>query len=402
MIGNECEIIESFVRYNSNFIDEMTFIDTGCIDATLEILKRLQMEGYSIIIRDEPLVSYEQKAIENKYLRILSLSSDTDMVIPLDADEFISSTENPRKVLEGLDMDKVYKVNCMNYVAYPEDDLKEKFIPKRITHCKKVDASYTKVIVPAKIVKEKDIILTTGHHSIKSKSNLKVETISHIFIAHFPLISQEQYKSKIYCSNIRFITWMNRGNGEGAHLNSLLSELEAGTDNFYKGSSAYDYSEGQSIVIHQPLELKYCNQEKLAIRYPELAKIDLIRNLVKTGEIMALKAYNLEVDKLDKPGSPRVLIFGTGREAERLLRDSPENKINIRAYIDTYPEKRFTMFYKRIVIMPEMIRYFPFDKIIISSSKFYEEMFQELLNVGIEERKIVGLEYVMDLTIESL
>ncbi|EOS37802.1 glycosyltransferase family 2 protein [Lachnospiraceae bacterium 29-91] len=403
MIGNECEIIESFVRYNCHFIDEMTFVfDTGCIDNTLEILRRLQREGCPIILKDESLVSYEQKAMENKYLRILASDPETDMIIPLDADEFITAAENPRTALEKLKLDRVYQMGWKNYVPFPGDDTSEKFIPKRMTHCKKTEASYTKVMIPSKLVREEEIILTTGHHGVESRSKVTVEMISHIFIAHFPMISREQYQSKIYCNNIRYITWMNRGNGEGAHLNSLLSELEAGKDNFYEGISVYDYEDQHGTVIEQELELKYCDPEKLEIRYPELAKVDLTRNLVKTGEVMALKAYNLEIDKLDKADRPVALIYGTGRNAELILQEIPENILNIRAYIDTHSEKKFTMFHRRIVITPEMIRCFRFDKIIISSEKFYEEMLQELIRAGIDKNKIAGREFILNLTIEAL
>lgn len=403
MIGNECEIIESFVRYNSHFIDEMTFIfDTGCVDTTLEILRRLQKEGYPILLMDESLVSYEQKAIENKYMRILASDTDTDIIIPLDADEFISASENPREALEKLNMDKVYQMEWKNYVPFPEDNVSEKFIPKRITHYKKVDASYTKVLIPSKLINEKGIILTTGHHGIESKFEVTVESIKNIFIAHFPLISKEQYQSKIYCNNIRYITWMNRGNGEGAHLNHLLSELEAGKDNFYEGISAYDYENEHGTIINQKLELKYCNPQKLRIQYPELAKVNLMRNLVKTGEVMALKAYNLEIDKLGGDGRAGILIYGTGWGAESLLLEIPEDMIYVRAYIDTHSEKKFTMFHKRIVITPELVRCFRFDKIIISSDKFYKEMMQELVSLGISKNKIAGKEYILNLTIESL
>lgn len=403
MIGNECEIIESFVRYNSHFIDEMTFIyDTGCVDTTLQILRHLQEEGYSIILADESLVSYEQKAIENKYLRTLAKDRDTDLIIPLDADEFISSDEDTRRVLENLQLDRVYQIIWKNYVPCPKDNPEERFIPRRITHYRDSDSAYTKVIIPARLVRENKVSLTTGHHGIESRFSTAVESLSSLFIAHYPLISREQYQSKIYCNNIRYITWMNRGNGEGGHLNRLLAELESGEDYFFEGVSVYDNNGTPGKIVERPLGLKYCEPERLCIRYPELAAVNVMNNLVKTAEIMALKAYNLEVDKLDMDTKPRVLIYGTGGNAEKLLAELPERMINIRAFVDSHPEKRFTMFHRRIVVTPELVRCFPFDRILISSTKFYDAMKQQLINAGIEENKIVGLEYILDLTIESL
>ena len=45
MVGNESEIIESFIRYNSHFIDKMIFVSTCCIDNTLLIIRNLISEG---------------------------------------------------------------------------------------------------------------------------------------------------------------------------------------------------------------------------------------------------------------------------------------------------------------------------------------------------------------------
>ena len=60
MVNNESEIIESFIRYNYNFVDEMVVIDNGCTDNTVEILHNLIHEGYKITIFDESLAAYDQ------------------------------------------------------------------------------------------------------------------------------------------------------------------------------------------------------------------------------------------------------------------------------------------------------------------------------------------------------
>ena len=43
MVNNESEIIESFVRYNYNFVDQMVIIDNGCTDNTIEIINNLKV-----------------------------------------------------------------------------------------------------------------------------------------------------------------------------------------------------------------------------------------------------------------------------------------------------------------------------------------------------------------------
>ena len=46
MVNNESEIIESFIRYNYNFVDEMVIIDNGCTDSTIKIIRKLIGEGF--------------------------------------------------------------------------------------------------------------------------------------------------------------------------------------------------------------------------------------------------------------------------------------------------------------------------------------------------------------------
>ena len=49
MVKNEMDIIESFVRYNVNYLDGMIILDNGSTDNTLNILKSLKNEGLPII-----------------------------------------------------------------------------------------------------------------------------------------------------------------------------------------------------------------------------------------------------------------------------------------------------------------------------------------------------------------
>ena len=48
MVKNESDIIESFVRYYLNVVDEMIILDNGSTDETLKILNKLKDEKASI------------------------------------------------------------------------------------------------------------------------------------------------------------------------------------------------------------------------------------------------------------------------------------------------------------------------------------------------------------------
>jgi hypothetical protein len=402
MVGNECEIIESFVRYNSNFIDKMYFIyDVGCVDGTIDILKKLQAEGFPIVLCDEALVSYEQRAIENKYMRIIS-ENGADLIIPLDADEFLTSKVgiDLKCALDGLDLNRAYLISWKNYIRYKEDDDSERFIPKRIIHCETGWSNYNKVIIPAKLIKDYGVNLTTGHHNINSRKYVNKIHLDNIYIAHYPIISLEQYKSKIYCNCIRYITWMNRANGEGRHLNKLMNELENGNENFEYSVYSSEIKDGAGVE-YNPLNTDCCSNS-LEIIYKEESNVNFMSNIIKTGQVMALKAYNLEIEKKGRENIPNILVYGTGKGADNILRGVPEDLVNIVAYIDSDGEKKFTMFNKRIVVTPDMARLFPYDKIVISSSNYFDEMSKALLESGVSEDKIVGTEYLLDLMIGLL
>jgi hypothetical protein len=402
MVGNECEIIESFVRYNANFFDQMYFIyDVGCVDGSIDILRKLQKEGFPLVLCDEALVSYEQRAIENKYMRIIS-GNGADLIIPLDADEFLTALakHDLKRELNSLDLDCAYLIGWKNYVVLPEDDLEELFIPRRITNCEVGMSSFTKVIVPARLINEYGVTLATGHHDIKSKKAVNIVNIHNIYIAHYPIISIDQYKSKIYCNCIRYITWLNRGNNEGIHLNKSLAELEDGIDNIDNTVNLYDKNTDVEIE-YAPLDTDCCSKP-LDIVYKDEAKVDFISNIIKTGQVMALKAYNLEIEKRERNGIPRILVYGTGNDALHLLDGAPEDLVNIRAYLNSNSEKKFTMYNRRIVVTPDMARCFPYDKIVISSAKYYDEMYNALIENGISKEKIEGTEYILDLMINKI
>ena len=60
MIKNESDIVETFVRYTMNFASKMIFIDNGCVDGSIEILKELIKDGFDLEIFTEAHIFYEQ------------------------------------------------------------------------------------------------------------------------------------------------------------------------------------------------------------------------------------------------------------------------------------------------------------------------------------------------------
>lgn len=400
LIGNESEIIESFIRYNANFIDQMFFISNCCIDNTVVIIRKLKEEGYPITLIEEPDITYEQRLRDYKYMRKIADECDADWFINLDADEFLTGTGNPRKILEHLPLDKVYEVKWKNYVMTEKDDIREYFIPKRVIYGRQNNAAndVTKVILPMKVIKEHNVVMDTGHHHV-SGEGIFVEMLESIMIAHYPAISPRQYLFKLNGNKINFITWINRGDDEGIHQNRQIAEIESGK-NIYEIASGYGYDSENSIekeLICSPLELKYCDSRTVKMCYADLAVPDYERNIIRMGQMMALKAYILEIQSRLDRRLRNVLIFGAGKRSRSLFNGMPENVVNILAYIDNDTAKEFTMYNHRIVVKPDWVRFFVYDKIIISVENYYSEIKKQLLETGVDENKIANVNYLFEL-----
>ncbi|MGC4431616.1 glycosyltransferase family 2 protein, partial [Streptococcus suis] len=92
-------------------------------------------EGYKISVYDESLEAYNQYRLDNKYLTKIIAEKNPDLIIPLDADEFLTADSNPRKLLEQLDLEKIHYVNWQWFVMTKKDDINESFIPRRMQYC---------------------------------------------------------------------------------------------------------------------------------------------------------------------------------------------------------------------------------------------------------------------------
>ena len=61
ILKNESDIVESFIRYNLNILDEMIILDNGSCDETIEIIRKLQNENLPIILIEDTDYQYNQR-----------------------------------------------------------------------------------------------------------------------------------------------------------------------------------------------------------------------------------------------------------------------------------------------------------------------------------------------------
>lgn len=403
MVNNESEIIESFIRYNYNFVDEMVIIDNGCTDSTIKIINGLIKEGFKIKVYDESLEAYNQYRLDNKYLEKIINEMNPDLILPMDADEFLTGTGNPRKQMENLSLDKIYYVTWKWYVMTAEDNVNEPFIPKRMKyHLSKTVWNYsdgtpvTKTIIPAKYYKKMGLTLSMGHHTVFGNSDVKIELLPDLQFAHYRAISEQQLIYKTCCYTIRDIATMEN-NFETAQRTNQMALIEKGND-MWKAAEDASYGGYTRSITEDPLSLEYCQKCSVEIKYQTLSFESIEKRIMYTGREMAVRAYNSERSKKEKRFLKPIVLWLDGIRGEECIFPDPSNKLtfliemyNVRGLVTTTEEIKFLKANYRLIVMPDFLKFLPHEYIVISDKENFENIKEMLISEGICETKIISL-----------
>lgn len=403
MVNNESEIIESFIRYNYNFIDEMVIIDNGCTDNTILILRNLINEGYSITIYDESIESFNQYRLENKYLSKIIDEKGPDIIIPLDADEFLIGDGNPRELLEKLSLDRIYYINWQWYVMTEEDDTKESFIPLRLKyHLKKTVWNYsdkspvTKTIIPCDYYKRMKLTLSMGHHTVYGNSNAKIQEIRTLKLAHYRAFSEEQLIYKTSCYTMRDIVTMGN-NSETAQRTNQMALIESGI-RLREAAVESSYAGYPKDIIFDPIDLSYCSKDTAVMRYNNLARESVALRVMKTGQEIAVRAYNLERQKKEKRGLAPIVLWLDGIKKTDVFMPDPTNsstmlvaKYNVRAYLTFQSEIKYLKANYRLIVTPGQVKFIPHKYIVVPDTCNMDEIKNTLLREGYQIENVISL-----------
>ena len=404
MVNNESEIIESFIRYNYNFLDEMYIIDNGCTDNTIKILHNLKNDGYKIVIYDESLEAYDQFRLDNKYLNKIIEESNPDLIIPLDADEFIiSDHKDPRKEMEKLSLDKIYYVTWQWYVMTEKDDPKETFIPRRLKYClKRTVWNYsdgtpvTKVILPARYFKEKKLTMSMGHHTVYGDKSIAIEEINNIKLAHYRAISEEQLVYKTCCYTMRDIATMGN-NIETAQRTNQLAKIESGIS-MHDAAIEASYAGYPKEITENQIDLSFCEPGSLTIKYSELSSESIAERIMRTGQEMAIRSYNLERKIKEYMWLEPIVLWLDGIRKTDVFLPDPSNestflvaKYNVRAYLTMQEEIKFLKCNYRLLVNPEQVKFIPHQFIVVPSTCDVEDVRMKLHDSGFSTDMVISV-----------
>lgn len=403
MVNNESEIIESFVRYNYNFVDEMVIIDNGCTDSTIKIVRNLINEGFKITVYDESLEAYNQYRLDNKYLNKIINEIKPDIILPLDADEFLTGSENPRDVLEGLDLNSIYYVTWRWYVMTEFDDKKEVFIPKRMNYCLKRAAwnysdgtPVTKAIIPAKYYKDLGLKLSMGHHTVFGNDKVHIVNLDTLQFAHYRAISEQQLIYKTSCYTMRDIATMEN-NFETAQRTNQMAIIESGKS-MWEAAEESSYGGYPRDIEKKPLNLKYCLKCNINMKYEDLSSESIEKRVLYTGREMAIRAYNSERSKKEKKLLKPVVIWLDGIRGDECIFPDPSNKLtiltemyNVRGLVTITEEIKFLKANYRLIVTPDYLKFLPHEYVIIADESKYFETKELLSSLGIDRGSIISL-----------
>ena len=88
----------------------------------------------------------------------------------------------------------------------------------------------------------------------------------------------------------------------------------------------------------------------------------------------------------------QIVIWGTGIVAERICNYPLKEGVNIEAVVDNNSDKWGEKFLNYTILAPTELQNLSYDKIVILSSKYASEIYSQLIEMGIDESKIVKSE----------
>jgi exopolysaccharide biosynthesis predicted pyruvyltransferase EpsI len=258
-VKNEIDIIEAFVRHTLRLVDKMLVMDDGSTDGTGDVLRSLVSTGLPIEIISEDSIGNWQRDRMTRLMRIAVIEHNADWVIPLDADEFLSWSQNERsKLTTGVT--SPFIIPWRTYVPTLQDDENELNPVLRIRHrLSKENATYYKVLVPRLLALDSETALEQGNHGVTSKGEpCHAQLLGEAFLAHLPVRSAGQIGAKISIGRLQYLLMdPKRVEGQGFHYIQPFQDLKRDPSAFASsiGKIARHYGTPEGSILDDSITL---------------------------------------------------------------------------------------------------------------------------------------------------
>ena len=286
MVKNEQDIIESFVRHCLTFADELLICDHMSSDQTRCILNHLLDEGQPIQVYEEKNPAHVQSEVMTRLMYRALGKAGADLVLPLDADEFLIPADGAGQVrdsLQELDTAQVYHVPWRIYAPARPHEQEDQFMLDRPLLMASADADGQKILFGRKAVGDAAVVLTEGNHNLL-QTGTNGETVffprqrqEKVRIAHFCWRSPEQFVAKIAIGRMNTIAKYSSYSGSAGNYDRLSQQfLDEGMprmqDILPAGMVPVDLSAGLRGQV---------------LRYSHAVRPDPLRNLMAASTLLA-------------------------------------------------------------------------------------------------------------------
>jgi glycosyltransferase involved in cell wall biosynthesis len=204
MVRNEADIIEAFVRYNLQFLDELIIVLHSPHDDTARIIEQLKIEGLPLVIKHNHELGFGKAEWMNKVAREVLASKRVDFLFMLDADEFIkcSSRAYLDDAIGAVPVGATAALKWESYVPTPDDAISERNVVKRIQHRAARETNRVcKVTLCKRFADDTSLTIADGNHAVLRGRGGLERPVPHVSfrgvsLAHFPVRSESQLVSK--------------------------------------------------------------------------------------------------------------------------------------------------------------------------------------------------------------
>jgi hypothetical protein len=227
MIKNECDIIELFLKINFRIADYIYIIDHQSNDGTTQLIQEFQRENPNLHIIDWADNEFRQAAAISYVAQHIAKLEIVDYILPLDADEFISFSDN-LYVLDylenSLSKNDFGIIPWHTYCPINDDFFKAKAPLNEIFRKRLNDPiPHFKVILGNEFAK--NCLLAEGNHFAYNDNIKSLPVGLNLSIQHVPIRSTEQIIQKSLFGSYALSQKKNRFSNEGYHWDLMSDEI---------------------------------------------------------------------------------------------------------------------------------------------------------------------------------